>query len=58
MKRLLICGAAALALCLGGISATPASAHYCRHHYCYHYHHHHHHCWWRNGHKHCRWWWY
>jgi hypothetical protein len=28
-------------------------AHYYHHHR---YYHHRHHCWWRYGHRHCRWW--
>ena len=54
MQRLLICGAAGLALLFGAFaSTTPASAH---RGWGWHHHHHHHGCWWYHGRRHCRWW--
>jgi hypothetical protein len=67
MKRFLICCAVGLALLLGASAPTPASAYYYRHyhHYYHPYYHHYYHpyyhrrhyrCWWRHGHRYCRWW--
>ena len=69
MQRLSICLAVGLGLLLGTLGSIPASAYYhgYRHHgyglrvyprYGYGYRHgyrHGHHCWWRHGHRHCRW---
>ena len=55
MQRLFICCTVAIGLGLlaGTFTPTSVSAHYGYHRY---HHHHHHHCWWRYGHRHCRWW--
>ena len=50
MQRLLICGAAGLALLFGAVAATPASAYYYRNHHYNYYNNHHYYKYYNNHH--------
>jgi hypothetical protein len=61
-----LCGGLLAFAPMSGVSAAPVASigktatendfRSAVHYYGYYHHRHHRHCWWRHGHRHCRWW--